>query len=269
MSPLAKPCLNCGTEMLIRPSHFEETSYCSKECMAIGYRTRLRDKANPNYRNAGHKICAECGKDFRSYNNQRKYCSKSCSIKRDLERLRGQAREAGLRGGMVKHLASLQRQIKNCVICGSKFRSKDATTCSKACRLILVKRSWATRTPSFINMRYRPRLDTNHHLILDVFKAHGIAILDLTKLGGGVPDCAVWVWESWQFVEIKNPKNTYGRKGLNPIQKQWINRWQGGPVYVIRTPEEAEAFVNKKLDKIETIKSGWNPEMAGTGRSTP
>jgi hypothetical protein len=62
------------------------------------------------------------------------------------------------------------------------------------------------------------------------------------------------------LVEIKNPKTGYGRRGLNPIQKQWIERWNGGPIYIIKSLDDAEQFARGRFDEVEVVKSGWVEE---------
>jgi hypothetical protein len=88
----------------------------------------------------------------------------------------------------------------------------------------------------------------------------GIPFYDLSAVGGGVPDGIAWIKSMWQFVEIKNPKTAYGRRGLNKIQKKWINQWQGGDVYIIRTIDDAINFSRGDLEKVESIKSNYNQQ---------
>lgn len=39
---------------------------------------RMIDKTNPNYKNAGHRICEGCGGPYFSYDKNRKFCTRSC-----------------------------------------------------------------------------------------------------------------------------------------------------------------------------------------------
>ena len=51
VSRIIKLCQACGKAVSVKRSHAAiEGSYCSKNCMAHGYRQRLRGTANPNYR---------------------------------------------------------------------------------------------------------------------------------------------------------------------------------------------------------------------------
>ena len=48
---VVKSCQVCGKELHIKKSHADiEGTYCSRECMAKGYRTVLRGEANPNFK---------------------------------------------------------------------------------------------------------------------------------------------------------------------------------------------------------------------------
>ncbi len=48
--------------------------------MAEVYKTQLKGSANPNFRNAGITNCLACGKQFKTYHDN-KYCCKLCAIK--------------------------------------------------------------------------------------------------------------------------------------------------------------------------------------------
>lgn len=73
-------CPTCHSVRKIKPSHVGTEIYCSKACMAEGYKTRLRGKANPNYRGTLGKVCQQCGGQYDHYNKARKFCSRSCYV---------------------------------------------------------------------------------------------------------------------------------------------------------------------------------------------
>ena len=50
-------CRTCGIAVVCKPSHLKKKSYCSKVCMAEGYREQLRGSANPNFREGGIRLC--------------------------------------------------------------------------------------------------------------------------------------------------------------------------------------------------------------------
>jgi hypothetical protein len=89
-------------------------------------------------------------------------------------------------------------------------------------------------------LKYGAKKDANHKEIMTAMKEH-CPVWDMSHLGCGVPDGLAWVQNNtWQLFDIKNPKTTYGRKGLNERQKEWLGQWHHrGPVFLIRTVEEA------------------------------
>jgi len=70
-------------------------------------------------------------------------------------------------------------------------------------------------------MRYAAKKDLNHKEIADAFEKTGCLVHDLSGAGNGWPDLLVCYRDVLRFVEIKNPKTTYGRKGLNKHQKKF------------------------------------------------
>lgn len=93
-------CKTCGIAVVCKPSHLSKKTYCSKACMAEGYKTTQAGTANPNFRNSGQKICEGCAAPFQSYIKQRRYCSRLCyqslEISRETSRVNGRKnRRAG------------------------------------------------------------------------------------------------------------------------------------------------------------------------------
>ena len=98
-------CLYCKQEFLVKPSHLDKKSYCSKKCMSLDYETRMLGRNNPNYKNAGQKICAHCHGSYMSYNKESKYCSDSCAKPSKIVRCKNQA----YIGGRASSKARLNR----------------------------------------------------------------------------------------------------------------------------------------------------------------
>jgi hypothetical protein len=69
-------CQHCGKTELATV-HRMRNRYCYG-CVAPVFRQQMRGSANPNYRAASHKACAQCGGDFHSYDAKRKFCSQPC-----------------------------------------------------------------------------------------------------------------------------------------------------------------------------------------------
>jgi hypothetical protein len=70
----------------------------------------------------------------------------------------------------------------------------------------------------------------------------------------GIPDILVWHLEKWHLIEIKNPKTDYGKKGLSPRQQKWAEEWRGGPVFIIRTEDDANKFLIGEFADIDQVK---------------
>lgn len=99
-------------------------------------------------------------------------------------------------------------------------------------------------------MRGRLRKDKNHAAIVEAIQKLGGIVIDMSRLGQGIPDIAVWTRAGWQVAEIKNPENAYGRRGLNERQKEWAGN-QKAPVFIIRTIEEAVALVTGQFEGLQ------------------
>jgi hypothetical protein len=65
-------------------------------------------------------------------------------------------------------------------------------------------------------MRKYARKDKAHNSICDFLEAAGMAVLDLSGLGKGVPDAAVWRGDKCRLLEFKSK---YGK--LTPDQIAW------------------------------------------------
>ena len=55
-------CPTCSKDFWVKRSHADKTTYCSKDCMVTGYRSRLLGAGNPNFRNAAQKFCVQCSR---------------------------------------------------------------------------------------------------------------------------------------------------------------------------------------------------------------
>ena len=105
--------------------------------------------------------------------------------------------------------------------------------------------------------RYGAKKDANHGEIVDFLVRTATPHFDTSPLGCGFPDLIVCVRGVVELWEIKNPKNSYGRKGLNKNQQAFVTGWPGGPVVIIRSVDEALARLNGK--------SGGGVLVAGPG----
>lgn len=81
--------------------------------------------------------------------------------------------------------------------------------------------------------RARPKRDANHAEIVAALEAHGRRVIDLSGVGGGVPDILVACGSGMWLMEIKGAKGK-----LSPVQVAFRQHWPR-KVYVVRDAIEA------------------------------
>lgn len=89
-------------------------------------------------------------------------------------------------------------------------------------------------------MRYAARVDATHKAIVDTLRACGCSVYNM-RGERGAPDLVVGIGGTTHLIECKTQK---GR--LNEAQVKWHQGWRGGPVAVLRTADEALAWVNDR-----------------------
>lgn len=114
-----------------------------------------------------------------------------------------------------------------------------------------------------MKQRYGGKKDANHSAVIEVFKKCGIPLLDTSGLGAGFPDCVVEIDRRLYLVEIKNPTTGYGKKGMNKLQMAWADQWRGGPVYLVRSIDDALKLINRKFSEVEHF-GGYKHDTDGT-----
>jgi hypothetical protein len=151
-----------------------------------------------------------------------------------------------------------RKETKNCIQCGIEFvsyMSSKKRYCTYACYIASGGAFRAGIASSRAVKMYGPKKDANHNEIFTELAKHCPAY-DLSAHGYGLPDGIAWILEEWHLFEVKNPKTSYGRKGLNKVQKKWLSQWKGGPVYMIYTVQEAERFGTGKFKGIKVFYPG-------------
>jgi hypothetical protein len=269
-------CAECNKEAPATVHQLRKT-YCSNACMSAGYKKLMSGSNNPNYKRAGHQKCQHCAKDFHSY-SRRKFCSNTCYVESKLAVSTRKANCAWCdktflkpvktstyccRDCMFRHRASLSkpkqanpkrtRLVKKCMFCATEFASSPSMKrkyCSLSCFYASGGAKRAGDAAVMATRKYGAKKDANHKEIFDAIKAF-TAVHDLSAAGFGVPDGLAWINDGWQLFDVKNPNTGYGKRGLNKRQKEWASDWRGGPVYLIYTVEEAQAFAQGKLDDIK------------------
>lgn len=87
--------------------------------------------------------------------------------------------------------------------------------------------------------RRRVSRDLNQQPIVDALRAVGAHVYDASHIGGGFPDLIVSRAEAVYLLEVKNPDNWYGKRGMNKNQQRFSELWQGIPIYVVRSVDDA------------------------------
>jgi hypothetical protein len=178
--------------------------------------------------------CAQCGKAAPATVHQLRqtYCSKACMATGYAVRMRGEA-NPNFRAASVR----------TCVRCGAQYHSynKERKYCAHACYAKEVNEA----------MRTNAKKDANHGVLSDALNAAGATVMDLSRAMYGVPDIAIWWDDAWHLAEIKNPKTTYGRRGLNHRQASFARDWRGGPVHVLRTLDDVKTFLHGDRKSLE------------------
>ena len=151
---IKKQCQTCGKDIFVKPSHADKAgAYCSRECMAVGYKTKLRGEANPNFSGAGQHVCATCGKKFTNYNKAARFCSIRCranhpdakvmsrdigkktvikAIERNREIRKEQIHKPLIQSPLRLRQVNMNRYV--CMVCGKVGWSYgQRKVCSRAC----------------------------------------------------------------------------------------------------------------------------------------
>ena len=82
--------------------------------------------------------------------------------------------------------------------------------------------------------RYAHRIDANQAQIMRDLRKAGLSVIDLSAVGGGVPDLLVSSRTEMWLMELKTATGRLNQKQLN-----WWDKWQGKPVHSVRTSEDA------------------------------
>jgi hypothetical protein len=271
---MEKACRFCGVLFRIKPSHFDEKFYCSPECRKNDWANQHSGNKNSNYKNAGWRICKNCGSEYHSYNKSRKYCSLKCAgevnlpILAELTKSKRKFNYCPKCGIVIikyyrkycdKHNPNIKK-INSCKVCGKTINS-DRIYCSRKCRWkdhiksipqsicsicgdIVYKpyRKYCNKCWRKVRMTkrgYPRRIDQNQKDIVDALENVGCSVMDISSEGGGTPDLMVGRFNETFLIEVKNPK-TKGK--LNKLQQKWHSEWKGH-VAIAYTVEDALRIV--------------------------
>lgn len=274
-------CLVCGEECQGRVVD-GRGKYCSVDCRSIDYKDRFKGEGNPNFSNAGQKTCSQCGWKYLSYQKGSKFCSPRCyANSRPKENRRVKlvrprrnigppkaCKVCGLACGNTQANYCSQTCVgkgksqglsRTCTHCNETFNYSPSTErifCSYEC---FVADGGAVRaglaSAEAILKKYGAKKDANHNEVFGVIKQF-CAVHDLSNAGHGIPDGVAYVNGQWHLFDVKNPKTSYGKRGLNDRQKRWMSDWRGGPVYLIHNTDEAQRFAKGQFDGLTKQDAG-------------
>lgn len=178
------------------------------------------------------KVCKTCNNTFGWKKNGDKaiFCSQLCA------------------GKAVGSIAVSRGKLKSytCFECKKEFTSyhKNRKFCSQDCS----NEAWSKNMPR----GYACRKDDNHNEIVDALQKVGAYVLDMSHVGSGFPDLIVGFKAKTILMEIKNPKTSYGKKGLNKNQLKWKEQWTGGEYCVVDSPEAALRMIGVLRGNLQT-----------------
>jgi len=90
--------------------------------------------------------------------------------------------------------------------------------------------------------------DHNQKDIIAALKQIGATVADLSGAGGGCPDLLIGYQGLSLLLEVKN---TEGRNRVDPKQVKFHAEWRGGPIHVVRSPQEAIDVCAGEAEKAE------------------
>lgn len=89
--------------------------------------------------------------------------------------------------------------------------------------------------------RYACRVDLNHAELVREMREAGLHVIDLSRVGNGVPDLLVSNADEMWLVEVKSPKGK-----MHARQREWHENWKGKKPLIIRQLEEFLIATRKK-----------------------
>ncbi len=98
-------------------------------------------------------------------------------------------------------------------------------------------------------MRHAKRTDRNHQEVRDGLRNLGFDVLDLSDVGGGVPDLCVRSLDHGlpTFLEVKDGKLPPSARKLTPAEQKW-RTYCGQITYTVTSLEEAIEVLNERVD---------------------
>ena len=228
-----KFCVCCSTEYF---SYNKTSKYCSHKCYVEHQKTRITELAKfaskqpktPKTKLGYKNKCCICNIEFRNLSKS-KYCLDH----------KKEAKENQKKKSKRTSKATITTKCNHCQKEFSFLQSSNRKFCSYQCFLDNGGAWRAGLASKGATMKYGAKKDANHNEIVDALKKAGASVIDLSTVGNGCPDLIVGLQSKTILMEIKNPKTSYGRRGLNKNQIKWKEQWIGGTFCVVDSPEAA------------------------------
>ncbi len=229
-----KLCNLCGAEY---HNYAKTSKYCSHTCYVkdqkekIVERAKYASKLPKNRKILGYRcVCKICNVNFRNLTKTH-YCEKH-----KLEAKIAQSSGGGRKKDENKKIT------KKCLHCKNEFqhyKSRNQIYCSYDCHVASGGAWRAGLSAKEAILKYGAKKDANHNEVVNALKEAGASVIDMSHVGRGFPDLIVGFNSETLLVEIKNPKTSYGKKGLNKNQLKWREQWIGGTYCIVDSPEAA------------------------------
>lgn len=107
-------------------------------------------------------------------------------------------------------------------------------------------------------MRRRAKVDANQTEIVAALRAAGCYVQSLATIGSGCPDLLVGLQNKSVLFEIKSHEKAL----LEPAQMKWASLWNGCPLFVVYTAEQA-IEVMTQIAPIPYIGTQVSPSLPG------
>jgi Holliday junction resolvase len=83
------------------------------------------------------------------------------------------------------------------------------------------------------------RVDANQAQIVHALRQCGCTVQSLASIGKGCPDLLVGCRGDLYLMELKDGAKSPSKRRLTDYESEWIADWEGGPVYIVESIEDA------------------------------
>jgi len=94
-------------------------------------------------------------------------------------------------------------------------------------------------------MRIASKIDVTQPAIVQTFRQMGARVQVLSFVGKGFPDLLICYRGTLALVEVKDGDKSASRRRLTPDEQAWHDEWEGAPLYIIASVDEAAALLNE------------------------